>query len=151
MGSTPRGILFYGFPLADTEDESPLFPWGLDEYEEDDSGGWEKAYFSSVGLENLSVDHTRFRNDTEYNAEVRTYWYKRNEAKARLGVDIGFAGYDGYTSYYLSAYSCSSEWGAMTIASMEIKPEWNEKIKHFCEMVGIEYQQPAWYLTSLYF
>ena len=45
-----------------------------------------------------------------------------------------------------------SDWGsAVVLKPFETKPEWIVAIKDYCETMGVPYQEPVWFLTSLYF
>jgi hypothetical protein len=33
---------------------------------------------------------------------------------------------------------------------LTVKPEWEGQLKEFCEIMGIEWRDPSWWVTSLY-
>ena len=69
-------------------------------------------------------------------------------------IDIIHSGSDYELAYniVIKESVLSSEWGEIVVVkSLEIKPEWIAAIRDYCETMGVPYQEPVWFLTSLYF
>ena len=88
----------------------------------------------------------------------RPGWDKWHEDKRDFmkdhPIDVMLSGSDYELRYniVIKDTALSSEWGEIKpIKSLEIKPEWIDALKDYCETMSVPYQEPVWFLTSLYF
>jgi len=119
-----------------------------EDYEKNaDAPEWDEIYYSKKSgtkCPDYKTDHDGW---SKWLDEKRAYMEK-------CGIDMMLSGRDGDLGHniIIKSTGLSSEWGeAVRIGSLEEKPEWKESIKDFCETMGVPYQEPYWFLTSLYF
>ena len=127
MGYSLTSYVFYGIPLAETDEESDVF----DEDILDTVGEW--PYDSS-------------------DINSGNYIENANERKKEYGIDTLVIGVMDWT-YYAVAVKESitrSDYSEAEFTPQEAKPEWNEKLKAWCEELGVEYRQPKWYVAAAY-
>lgn len=166
MGMSPSAELFYGFCL--TEEET------TEELREEE---WcTNALYDDFEPENPRPDgepgnyfHLDYRSDEykELRAKNRQ-WYDENcEAiqahdeekrehyrKKTFGCSTGWYGVDGWSpmTVYIDKSMIRADWESSKISdgSLTVWSGWDEQLKQFCELIGIEYQEPGWCLTASY-
>jgi hypothetical protein len=139
MGTTPEGKVFYGFALVD-EDGEPLgdiVP-----------SNWEETYIKEQGgLPRPEENNYRSPEWDEWRA-------KRHAMIAACPVDTELIGYDDYlaTCVVIRESFAKAEWGEVVpLKTLETKAEWEQQLRDWCNMLGVPYRQPGWYVASLYF
>jgi hypothetical protein len=143
MGSRPSANIFFGFRL-NSSDDSP-------EDSFDFCGGedWEDEYARRKGLKDLSENHSQ------------ADWEKRYEDKKKIidgsGVEVFTEGAPGdgfYTAYVgIKDGAISGDWDEPTKVDPKkfvIKPDWETKLRAFCEVMGIEYEEPEFLMICAY-
>jgi len=163
MGCNLDGSIYYGFPY-----------WGEDidklpgDELLDDSVDMEALYANGLGIQRPKEKYpegTRIEGElamqyTEEQQVIRDkydeYWDRVNEAWKVAGVDVGVAGAEGSTELYLyiteSRMSC--DWTSTKIPEDQIDkmgrdhPNWIEKLREVCRVIGIAQRTPGWHLTA---
>jgi hypothetical protein len=131
MGVSTDGILFYGIAY----DEDGLWEESKEwDYEND----WEETFYIRTGTPCYPKDG----------------WFEAQKAtKAKWGVEIGRHCSDECTMYYVALVShnfsaCRGYPEEITAEKMALPADADEKIKAFCELMGIPYEKPKWMLAS---
>lgn len=141
MGTSTDGILFFGFTFACPE-EGTYPPWENEEGEEEQDS--EVFIASKLGLGEPT-------EETYWEA----YWEKRRELFKFVGCEVSIhCSYD-YPMWYVTlsnkhycahrGYPIEFEKGLPEIVGEEV-----QKLRVFCEKVGIEWQEPKWTLASVW-
>lgn len=130
MGTSTNAILFYG--IGYTQEDQRLEPPGLEE--DYDSYEWDYAWAELNGVD---------PNDYE----------ARKKAAAEAAVEVGSHCYIDASMLYVALQgTVQMAWrGSVVNADVTLscsKEEADEKIKNFCEKMGLEYTEPAWRLVS---
>lgn len=140
MRTSTDAILFYGFEYHNSEDR--LY---LPEFEELYEHDIEKMYAAKMGIVEPKCDYTK-ELDHLYSA----YWERKRELFKATGLVYGHHCHSEYPAYYIAIKQTSASRGYPQIVLPDlINKEVDEtKLKEFCEVVGIPYQQPKWTLCS---
>lgn len=148
MGGDPRGMVFYGFALID-EKGKPVEPWGA-------AGGsatflgWEERYLKAKGGAEYDVPA-----NANYLGRDWENW--RQESGALIdacSVDVQLAGYDGnlVSCVVIKKTFVEAYWAEIKpLKTLETKPEWDSQLREWCELLGVPYLKPGWFVASLYF
>lgn len=88
-------------------------------------------------------------DDWDYFFEVKT----GNSAYRGSPVEISYM--DDYSEEQVvfvtvSGFTADSEPQEVDADLLTVKPEWDEQIRTFCEIMGIEYAQPKWFAWAAY-
>lgn len=149
MGVSTDAILFWGFPL----DEGVDFPWLDDEKYNDE---WEDYYLEQLGHEIPTFDWGSYESSKRNEWADRDRYDNWRELKKRLikesRCQIGYHCSDDYTLYYV----CVAESETTAHRGYPKKIEfgnydsggWDEALMGFCEVLGITFYSPDWYLVS---
>ena len=135
MGISSDAMLFYGFSA---EDEGV---W--DDLEDME---WEELYAEKKGIKPPEVaysDATR--------AEWSAYWDKTREARAAEPCEMACHCSDGCAIPYVyikSTHVTASRGYPQEVKTLEINPAWRGQLKAFCDLMGIPWQEPKWYIAS---
>jgi hypothetical protein len=132
MGISTDAILFYGIDL------------GEDEYEclEDE---WEKYYVNKIG-----VYHEHGDNCIQARYE---FWNKKRDAVRKSECTIGtYCSYDDPMHYVALKKTHVQVWRGYVkvIKDLHVPPGTDARIREFCELMGIKYEQPKWMMVSLW-
>jgi hypothetical protein len=139
MGVSTDAILFWGFSGGEDEEGES---WYRAELRED----WEAVYADKVGM---------CPPDAAYdpaNSEVwRGYWREKRAVIAAGGVEI-----DQHCSsehpipfVAITASVIRASRGQMKpVAPLAAGGDWAEKLRAFCDLLGIPWQEPSWWLAS---
>ena len=133
MGMDLNGILFYGFPL-----EEDAF----------DGEDWEDLYTTKRGLRQpASKDYQSI--------EWHTYWAQKRELLKALKVTIQRCGYNAEVKFvqFDDLSVRSEDWSVTPVdldfTDLEVEDARNS-IRDFCEVMGIEFQEPWFHITAIY-
>ena len=129
MGISSDGIFFYGMCWND-EDK----PWKEPTDEELSAMKKIKSY----------VDE----NDWETLYQVRS-GIKVEKSPVELDIHCSFE----YSMPLLAVKETlvsASRGCPEKVKTVLVKPEWDDQLRDFCKIMGIKWQQPAWWVTSLY-
>lgn len=126
MGISSDGILFFGFDIGEE------VPWI-----EDDCEDYEDWILWKLGC----------NEDADF--DERGSFFK--EAGCRIGLHCSY----DYPMYYVylidkNIYSSRGYPERITDEFLTVDPEDIEKLKTFCKTLGIEWQEPCWFLASMY-
>jgi hypothetical protein len=141
MGVTTDAILFFGIDLGEDEGE---FAW-LDSEKDLDA--------SDYIAEKMGVP----RPDCEYSGNEQlysAYWKKKREIMEQLGCDIDYHCTSELPLYYvyLTDFIITANRGypeKVSQVTVRYPSEENiEKLKRFCELCDIDWEQPSWHLAS---
>lgn len=129
MGISSDGIFFYGICFKDED-----HPWRLASDEELKEMKEKKSY----------SDET----DWEATYEVRT-GKKASDSPVEIDIHCSFE-----CSMYLVAiretFVKAYRGDPQKAKTVLVKPEWGVQLRRFCETMGIPWQEPGWWVTSLY-
>jgi hypothetical protein len=137
MGVSSDAILFYGFSA---EDEGT--------WEELEDTDWEEEFARRKGINPPAVAYS---DATQ--AEWREYWDKSRKARADEPCEIDRHCSDGHPIPYVcirgthvTANRGSPQ--AVTPEFLTVDPRWNDQLKSFCDLMGIPWEEPKWYIAS---
>jgi hypothetical protein len=145
MSVSTDGILFFGFTFheEDSYDKEPP-PWM------EDTGGWEDFYVAKKGLiKPVGNDY----EDPVFKKAREDYWAAKREMLKNEPCEIGYHGGEGCMSYFVTikeSHKSASRGYPEKLKSTfgDIESDWFHKIATFCQLMEIDYQEPAWYLAS---
>lgn len=165
MGQSTDAILFFGFVW----DEETRYPWNIgreSDDEENDDDDWEARYARLKGLPepppipDKGIDPRTGQFIKNYTPEEQAivdrrsaYWDEKRALidKVNVEVDTHCCG-DCPMPFVAHKASKTRAWrgNPMEVTSLEIKPEWEQELRAFCELMGINVkdQQPKWRLVS---
>ncbi len=149
MGTSTNGILFYGFPLEDDIGETE-HSW----LDEDGDGEWEYHYLEHFGVTSPSI--VDYDNKTpEEKAAQKIYYERRRELLEAAGCEIDYHCSCDYSMYYVAfkAKNFTAYRGdavEVTGDMLDIPRVVEGKLRDFCKIMGIKWEQPKWYLVSLW-
>lgn len=143
MGISSDGLLVFGFPIGE-EDENPL-PNLLGDGEDFED------------FEDFIADEAGIGQWSDYFTDEQSSHYlaKKCEVVAACPVDlVRHCSYE-YPMYFLAVRGTdrSASRGSpeeISLESMAVAPEKIEAAKQWCVEHNIEWQEPKWYLASLY-
>ena len=156
MGMDVEGILFYGFEVGDSDWDSPWATALGDDFD------WEKLYLQKMGF---VPKNDLFTPEGEYRYQEGTpeYIAAYKVWKADLAVETSILDACPVTVFYHCSSDCpvwcvaikekyhQSSWGeAKKIVDLNVRPDSNNQLKKFCDLMGLEYADPNWYLVSYY-
>ena len=144
MGNYPSADIIYGFSCGGSQD---LIPRNEETYETEYSiFEWEKEYYKRIGKE-----YPGWRSPSHY-----------TEAHPELleaGCLMDSHGYseDAGEFVAIAASHLHGDWDSETIIdpahfakTSETISAWNEKLKKFCGIMGIKFQEPKWLMLCSY-
>jgi len=143
MTISSDGILFFGIELGDDYDNE--WPWEQVGDEEE----WEAFVAEKLGVKKPDVPYEG--NEAVHSA----YWDAKRDIIKPLDCEIGLhCSYDhGMLYVALKSKNLTASRGSPQVVTedfMKITSEDIQKLKEFCKLAEIEWQEPKWYLTSLY-
>jgi len=146
MSVSTDGILFFGFTFheedADSENLSTKPAW----FEID----WEEFYVTKKGLTKPSEKYPPNRDPELEAAWDKYYTAKRDMLKAEP-CTVAFHGGEGCWALFVTVkggYLRASRGYPKKVTMFTGSPSWFEQIKTFCQIMEIDFQEPAWYLAS---
>lgn len=134
MGVSTDAKIFWGFELP----EDSGLEWLAD---------WELQYAIEVaGLKEPTVDY-------DANPKVHhAFWVARNEAISHCISRIGRHCSGDYPIYYacikVSEVVANRGFAVTLSGELEVRSHWEVTLQEFCKAMGIEWQEPDWYLAS---
>lgn len=151
MGVSTDGILCYGFSLGD---EGGVLPsWLLDgDPEDEDSNAIEFVDFLAKLYE---LPHPgEWSGDEATLARFHEYWDKQRQLEKDVGIEVVNHCSGEYPMFILAvaesvktaARGSITELGQNTTAN----PEWEDKLRAFCEKAGIKFEEPQFLLCSMW-
>lgn len=152
MSTDASGQVFYGFALIDREAIEPWENETEDDEEEVESPytDWENRYIKAkggLGYDTPPSEDYRGKDWEEY----------RRRYKAMMDacpVDVQLAGYDDalITCILIKETFVRAYWADVKpLKTLETKPEWDQQLREWCELLDVPYLQPGWFVASLYF
>lgn len=146
MGVSTDALLVWGFDLG----EEPEMPEGslAGRYLEDEDCpvSWEDTYAIAVGVK---PPPDEFNDDTK--EAFREFWPARTKAVEEGGCSIEHHCHHEVTMYAVSACCYQAGRGdplRLTASDLEVGAGWEGKLRAFCEVMGIPWQEPGWLLMS---
>lgn len=162
MGSDATGILFYGIPMGDKYDweafqqmkekanamgnsfsEYDFLRETLSDIKPPDKDFPSKGGFPQVYTEDEKLIIKQYEK----------YWKEDQTFHKALPIEINTSSTYEYPILFISIKGAifSADWGDFTeITTLNIAPEWDNILKEYCDKLGINYEQPRWYLTAFY-
>jgi hypothetical protein len=158
MGCDADAFLYYGFNFADDDKYDEEKPSWL----EDQRGDKEVFYASKHGVVDDSGLFTKeggyaVRQGQPGHAEADKKWHawldKKNELWKNAGADINFFGSDDGQTHFVYIKMIKADWSESTVVEClpEVTPAEIDKLKAFCEIMEIKWQEPAWHLAARWF
>lgn len=142
MGVSTDGILAYGFSLGEDFDCTKVFG-----YENDGGPDFDALYLNKAGFRK-KPDHSDFDKDW---AE---YWNAEKEFLADANCEVFTYCSHDYPIYFVaikgSIYRVNRGHTTEIPDGLMADPAWKDTLRAYCELMGIEYQEPKWLLTSLW-
>lgn len=141
MGQSTNAILFYGF-VWDCEQSEPPYIDGENSFD-----GWEERYTSACGFTPPT--------DSWFDAKEKfeRYWKMKSELIKKGGViadtHCSCECPMPYVCVQASQIVCHRG-DFKEITSLEVKPEWNDMLKDFCDKMKIDVgdMTPKWFMVS---
>ena len=143
MGSSAEAILCFGFVIKDEDGVAQEGPpdWLGDDIDFDD-------FVAKIkGLEEPTENYKR-----ESKAWME-YHKQRQNIVEELGVELVMYGYLDDCSHILAVAESMKQggWEVLELGQeIKVLPEWRDKLKEFCKLAGIEFQEPQFILCSYY-
>lgn len=141
MSSTPKAILYYGFPIECPDEETH----GKDYH--DMNSEWSNTF----GPQQPS-------DESNYSTPEWDQWRENNRdfEKSTRNIQIEWSGGDECEAYYMHAEGLEQtvEWNEqkpLADIDLGVKADADSSLKEFCEMFGIEFKKPGWHLGVKYF
>ena len=148
MGRYVNGSLFYGISFEEPDEEDGYhLPWMNKESDYD----FEEWFIENhTNLKDPSEWEDRGKHEDEWDA----YYQERHRLLGTVPVEIGFCRFDeeylGYIAVKGVNFSYDEGLTQILPEQLAVQPDWDRKIKDFCEKYGIPYMQPTWNLVLLY-
>jgi hypothetical protein len=142
MGVNTDAILFFGIDLG--EDEMQDWPWnntGREDYE------WWDYVAEKLGIVGPDVSYDG------HEKAYREYWDRRHAAVEQLGCEIGIHCSESYPCTYVALTGKKKKANrgypnTVDKSFLDVTEDDVDKLKKFCELVGIPWQEPSWLLAS---
>lgn len=137
MGTDVSGILFYGTPLPDFDED-------LDYHDLNDQ--WERLHQPKQPVD-----------DGKYNSPEWDAWRiaKREWALSAQNIEIRWSGSENCNAYYIhvAGLKIEADWSdQIDITSrLGIPPDAQQWLDQFCDLFKFERVKPAWHLAARYF
>jgi len=148
MGVSTDGILFYGICLPEES-----YEWS------DDSNCFIEEKLGLKDQSGLFDEHGEYavEEGTEEHERRKKLWHKHKDrcmaARKELGANVDIHCSYNYPMNYIFAEGSrirASRGYPEEVKSLEVKPEWDVNIRKLCDILGVEYEQPKWYLVSMW-
>jgi hypothetical protein len=147
MGVSTDAILAFGFDLGDEEDKSLAARFGVEEPDDGESFDFEDWLGEQAGAV-YPAGHSGIDSP-----EYRAYSEKRNAAIDACPVEVVMhCSYD-YPMHFLALRGTKQRaWrgSPKAVATEGPAPEQIAAMRQFCEQHGIEWQEPAWHIFSMW-
>jgi hypothetical protein len=155
MGVSTDAILFWGIvsdeeghpwlkhqPEDDEDDDDD----DSDDDSDDDEFDWEEVYAEAMGV---PCPDAEYGDDTK--PIYQAYWKRKREIIEASGCTFGSHCSGDCPMDYVAVVE--SETTARRgypeeITSLEVKPDWEPKLREFCEKLNIPWGEPKWWLVS---
>lgn len=158
MGCDADAFLYYGFNFADDDKYDEEKPSWL----EDQRGDKETFYAAKHGVVD---DSGLFTKEGGYAikvgepgySEADKKWHawldKKNKLWRDAGGDINFYGCDDGQTHFAYIKMLQADWSESLVVPKlpDIAPEEIDKLKKFCEVMEIPWQEPKWHLAARWF
>jgi len=141
MSTTTDGNLYYGIQLGESR------PWTNEDLQYEDYD-WEEYYAMKIGVKKPDAEYS---DNTKH--LYKEYWDNKHtlikNSRCSIGIHCSF----DYPLYYvcITKSKVTAPRGTpIVIKSLEIEDGWDDALKDFCKIMDIEYEQPHWWLSSLW-
>jgi len=144
MGVSTDAILAFGFDLGDEEDQSLASRLGAADDEFEDFEDWIAVQAGAV----YPAGHSGI-DSPEYQA----YRAKRDAAISACPVEMVMHCSHDYPMHFIAVRGTKSRaWrgSPQAIIAGPVAPELIDAMRAFCEAHGIEWQEPAWHIFSMW-
>lgn len=149
MGQSTDGIIFFGFNLGSSDDGFSLDElWGVGV----DDADWEAEYAKRKGILPPSEEYD---DSPEVQKKHHDYWEVKRKLVAAEPCSIDFHCSGDYPVYYVSIKRTQKRARRgypeeLTVTDFNVRDSEVQQLKEFCEFMGIEWQEPKWWLASLW-
>jgi hypothetical protein len=143
MGQSTDAKIFFGFPIEGGEDGTAF--WENPGAEAKD---WEEFVAAKLGVKSPTAEYSE-----ETKPAYHAYWDAKREAIAKLDVEVVEHCSGDHPLYALAVKTtytrvCRGDIETFQPDHFYWKEEWFTKLRAFCELVGLEYKEPAWCVCS---
>jgi hypothetical protein len=154
MGVSTDAYLFWGFSGDDytcwaniglSYDDPAYAPEGDEADALDD---WEEIYAERKGV---LLPTMPFSKEPEVEKVYHAFWDAKHRLIKECGCKIDYHCHSNYGIPFVAisdSITCACRGEPKEIILLEIKPEWEMKLREFCDVMGIQWQEPKWWLAS---
>jgi hypothetical protein len=154
MGTDIYGELCYGL-IIDAEELKTLLRDATDDLGEQVSlpAMFEDYVAQKQGLSKPNLwDENKYKNDQEYQIVWDRYWQARRGLLEVVGISLDYYGYEDSLVYMLrinESYERALKFEHTELGqSIVAKPNWQEQLHSFCQLLGVTFTQPQWILYA---
>lgn len=106
------------------------------------------------GFELDEDEFNEFQSDNETEDDffdMDDYWEnKTGHALGYDGLEFGYHCHIEEPVYFIAtSVYCAWQGEAMEVDT-KVSPEWNDRLKKFCEITGLRYKEPKWMFAGVY-
>lgn len=142
MSQCTDGILFYGIAYGDRDDISKVAA--------DCEGDFEKLYAHRMGITEPTEAYSK--NDQSIRKKYSDYWAETSKIIAESSCEVSMYCSIDSPMYYVcikEAHYVVNRGDEVEIPDgLAAKIEWNQKLKDYCQLLDLPYQEPRWLLVS---
>ena len=138
MGQSTDANLYYGIQF---DEDFP--PPGKEE-----DLDWEEFYAMRMGLPPIEAP---YGNETK--EMYSKYWELKRKLVENSVCKIGMHCSCDYPMYYVcigKSETRASRGYPKVIKNLEVEPNWDNTLREFCGLMGLKYEQPQWWLSSMW-
>jgi len=110
----------------------------------DEQGDWEDIYAARMGLESPGPYD-------EHKDEYPAYWDAKRKLVEESGCEINWHCSGEYAMPFVAvseSLTRAARGDPAKVEPREAKPEWEAKLRRFCEVMGVKWSEPGWWLAS---
>lgn len=150
MGVSTDAILFWGYCL----DGDGVYPWNAEADDDGDEADAdldpEERYALAVGVKPPIAEWND--KDEKIKADYHRFWDEKRKAAAKSRCTVGYHCSDECSMYYVAIKKSETKAHRgypKNIKSLEVGDDWEQKLRAYCEVMGIKTRQkPKWWLVS---
>jgi hypothetical protein len=141
MGTSTDALIYWGFDFHDKDGGEP---WHDDREMLED---WEDIYAIRKGIARPAMS---FEDDKD---AYRAFWKARKVVVERSGCSIDMHQHIDVSVYFVCIKASHLRaWRGHPIQLrpdfFTVDPLWEDRLRTFCELMNIEWQEPKWWLAS---
>ncbi|MFA5025081.1 MAG: hypothetical protein WC503_01040 [Candidatus Shapirobacteria bacterium] len=141
MGQSTDAYLYYGIQL----EEGYELPW---QKEIDEELYWEDFYANEMG-----VFHPIEEYDENTKSIYKEYWDKKRVLIKECKCEVDSHCSCDYPIYYVcikESVKHASRGCPTIVESLDVGENWNSLLEDFCKIMELPYEEPKWWLSSMW-